>query len=245
MPVVRLEVAYDGTGFRGFARQPGVPTVQGALEEALAQVLGETVVTVGAGRTDAGVHARAQVVSFAVEGPVDTVRWQRSLNGILHPAIVVREANLAPDDFDARRSARWRAYRYQILNTLHPDPLRRWFIWHVPPPLDVEAMNQAAACFVGSHDFAAFCRRPQQGETIRTVIDSEWRRQADLVIFAIKAVAFCHQMVRSLVGFMVEVGRGKRQAETAARVLAQGDRGQAGQMAPPYGLVLWEVGYDS
>ncbi|HKX76567.1 MAG TPA: tRNA pseudouridine(38-40) synthase TruA [Acidimicrobiia bacterium] len=244
MPVVRLDLAYDGSEFHGFARQPGVVTVQGALEAALHQVLGEEVVTVGAGRTDTGVHAQGQVVSMSLAGPVDLVRLQRSLNGLLHPAVVVRQASLAGSDFDARRSAGWRSYRYQILNSSQPDPLRRWTTWHVPVELAVPAMNQAAAEFVGEHDFAAFCRRSPAATTVRNVLEASWHREHELVVFAVRATAFCHQMVRSLVGFMVEVGKGARSAEEAASVLATRDRQKAGQMAPPQGLILWEVGYE-
>ena len=244
MPVIRLGLGYDGTEFHGFSRQPGVPTVQGALEAALRQVLGEEVLTVGAGRTDAGVHARGQVVSLSVSDTVDPIRLQRSLNGLLYPAVVINEASLAPSDFDARHSARWRAYRYQILNSLYPDPLHRWTTWHVPVELAVPAMNQAAAEFVGEHDFAAFCRRSSHATTVRTVFEARWHDEGGLVIFAVRAAAFCHQMVRSLVGFMVEVGKGARTADQVEAVLASGDRSRAGQIAPPQGLILWEVGYE-
>ncbi|HUO45965.1 MAG TPA: tRNA pseudouridine(38-40) synthase TruA [Acidimicrobiia bacterium] len=244
MPVVRMELAYDGTDFHGFARQPGLRTVQGALEEALHHVFHVPVTTTAAGRTDAGVHARGQVVSFLIPGGFDQERLLRSLNGMLAPRIAVKEVSEAPDEFDARFSAHWRAYRYHILNSSSGDPLRRAFSWHVPEPLDMEAMNSAAAHLTGEHDFAAFCRKKAGNSTVRRVLESRWHRSDDLVVFGVRASSFCHQMVRSLVGLMVDVGRGRRAPEETVSVLAAGDRQRAGQLAPPHGLILWEVGYE-
>jgi tRNA pseudouridine38-40 synthase len=244
MPTVRLELSYDGGGYRGFARQPGQRTVQGALEQALGRILSEEAVTTGAGRTDAGVHARGQVVTFATASEVDPDRLTRSLNALLGPEITVTEARMVADGFDARFSARWRSYRYQILNSPFPDPLRRLVTWHVPEPLDLSAMNQAATALVGEHDFSAFCRRAEGKSNLRQVLSAGWEQQAALVTFSIRANAFCHQMVRSLVGFLVEVGRGRREAEETPAILAGGDRASAGPLAPPQGLILWEVGYE-
>jgi tRNA pseudouridine38-40 synthase len=243
MPVYRLEVSYDGTGFHGFARQPQVRTVQGEIETALNRVLKLSVETTGAGRTDTGVHAVGQVVSFVAIEELDLVRLQKSLNGILHPEMVVTRLTTEAPGFDARFSAAWREYRYQILNGPQPDPLRRSTTWHVADSLDLEAMNAAADQLTGEHDFASFCRAPSNGGSVRRVLEARWASDPPLVVLRIRANAFCHQMVRSMVGFMVEVGRGRRRAEETSAVIAAADRSAAGPMAPPQGLILWEVGY--
>jgi tRNA pseudouridine38-40 synthase len=244
MPVVRLTLAYDGSGFHGYARQPGVRTVQGELEAALARILGTEVTTVAAGRTDTGVHARAQVVSLPAEDLPALDRLERSLNGLLGPEIVVDEAAVAPDGFDARRSALFRVYRYQVLNRPAPDPLQRFTTWHIAEYLDLDAMNLAASEMIGTHDFASFCRKAGgDSTTVRTVVEAGWSREGEMVFFTVKAHAFCHQMVRSLVGFQVDVGRGRRQPGEMKSVLEAKDRAAAGPVAPPHGLILWEVGY--
>lgn len=244
MPVLRIDFGYDGTNFHGFARQRGMRTVQGVLEECLSRVLKHDVVTTGAGRTDAGVHARGQVASFQTDAEVDVERLARSLNGMLGPELVVGSVNVMADDFSARFSATWRSYRYQILNAALPDPFRRLFWWHVVDPLDLDAMNGVAAHLSGQHDFASFCRAPQGGTTTRTVLEAVWHEDRDMKVFLIRANSFCHQMVRSLVGFCADVGRGRRQAADVLRVIEARDRAVASLMAPPHGLVLWEVGYE-
>jgi len=243
MPVYRLEVSYDGTGFHGFARQPQVRTVQGEIEAALNRVLKLSVETTGAGRTDTGVHAVGQVVSFVAIEELDLVRLQRSLNGILHPEVVVTRLATEAPGFDARFSAAWREYRYQILNGSVPDPLRRTFTWHVSDSLDLDAMNAAAEQLIGERDFASFCRAAAGSGSVRRVLEARWTADLPLVVLRIRANAFCHQMVRSMVGFMVEVGRGRRRADETAAVIAAADRSAAGPMAPPQGLILWGVGY--
>jgi tRNA pseudouridine38-40 synthase len=245
MPVIRIDFGYDGTNFHGFARQRGLRTVQGALEDCLSRVLKQEVTTTGAGRTDTGVHARAQVVSFETHSAVDVERLARSLNGILGPELIVASVMLAPDEFNARFSAIWREYRYHILNRTLPDPLRRHVCWHVAGSLDLTAMNEVAADLSGQHDFASFCRVPQGGTTFRTVIEADWTEDQDLTIFRIRANAFCHQMVRSLVGFCVDVGRGRRKSDQITAVLEARDRAAASLLAPPQGLILWEVGYQA
>jgi tRNA pseudouridine38-40 synthase len=244
MPTYRIDLGYDGTDFRGFARQAGQRTVQGVLEDGIGRVLGSEVRTTGAGRTDAGVHARQQVVSFQWEDPVDTVRLWRSLNAMLASEVVVLAVEEVGPDFNARFSAKWRRYRYRVLNAVLPDPLRRRFCWHVAHPLAIEPMHRASQSLVGEHDFAAFCRAPPAGTTVRRVLDAGWGLELDLAVFTITATSFCHQMVRSMVGFLVDVGRGRRTPEDAAVVLAGRDRSGAGQLAPPLGLMLWQVGYE-
>lgn len=245
MPTFRLDLSYDGSGFHGFARQPGLRTVQGEIEDALARLVGCEVPTVAAGRTDAGVHARGQVVSFTTAEAVDPHRLMRSLNGLLGPEVVVRRCADVADGWSARFSATWREYRYRLRSGPAPDPLERAFTWHVEYPLDVTAMNEAADAFVGEHDFAGFCRRAEGRSTTRRVLDCGWSEQSEgLLVFSVRAHSFCHQMVRSIVGWCVEVGRGRRRAGETVEVLLARDRSKAGPVAPPHGLVLWEVGYE-
>jgi tRNA pseudouridine38-40 synthase len=239
----RLDVAYDGSGFRGFARQPDHRTVQGEVEAVLERVFGHPMVTVGAGRTDAGVHARGQVMSFADDADVEPAVIKRAITGLLAPAIVATGCVLVDDTFNARFSASWRSYRYRVLNTPDPDPLLHASSWHVSDPLDLAAMNRAATALVGEHDFASFCRKAEGRTTERTVLEAVWEPIDGLVVLRIRATAFCHQMVRSIVGFCVDVGRGRVPAESVPAVLAAKDRAAARPIAPPQGLILWEVGY--
>jgi tRNA pseudouridine38-40 synthase len=242
-----MTVAYDGTGFHGFATNEGVATVQGALQDALGKVLRVPVAVTGAGRTDAGVHAWGQVVSFDAPEGVDLARLERSVNGLCGPAIVVRAAALAAPDFDARFSARWRRYRYTVLNTPAPSPFLTRTAWHVATPLDLDELRLACDPVIGEHDFSSFCRRPKgdtEASMVRRVLSAEWRDVGDGVLrFEITATAFCHQMVRSIVGTHVEIGSGRRTAGELLGVLRSRRRAAAGPVAPPHGLCLWEVGY--
>ena len=219
MPTYRLDLAYDGSSFHGLARQPGLRTVQGAVEDALARTLRTAVLTVAAGRTDAGVHARQQVMSFKLDEPTNGERLLKSLTGQLQPEIVPLALVPVDDTFDARHSARSRTYRYQIRNEPFADPLARQAVWHVPGPLDVEAMNLAVKGLIGEHDFAAFCRASSAGGTTRNVLRAEWSKD-DLVSLMINASSFCHQMVRSVVGLSVDIGRHLRRPEEMSEVLA-------------------------
>ncbi len=243
MPTYRLDISYDGGGFHGFARQSEVQTVQGEIEAVLERVLGRRVDTVGAGRTDAGVHARGQVMSFVTDQDVDPDRIKRAVTGLLGPRVVASECRRVEDGFDARFSASWRSYRYRVMNAPDPDPLLHASTWHVADPLDLEAMNRAAAGFVGEHDFASFCRRADGKTTVRTVLEAGWEHRDGLVVCSIKALAFCHQMVRSIVGFCVDAGRGRVDPAAVGAVLEARDRAAARPIAPPQGLILWEVGY--
>lgn len=247
----RMVVAYDGSPFRGFAPNAGVRTVGGELCVALEKVIGGSVDLAVAGRTDAGVHARGQVVSFdARRGVIDPVRLRRSLNSLLAPYIVVREVGEAPEDFHARFSARWRRYRYRLLTTEVPDPFLASTTWWMPAALDHHRMADGARMLVGTHDFTSFCRVPRDrpdASMVRTVTDARWSQEPGddgrVLTFEITATAFCHQMVRSIVGTLVDIGRGRRAVETIPDALAAADRSVAGQLAPPCGLILWEVGY--
>lgn len=244
MAIIRLDLSYDGTGFHGFARQPDVRTVQGELEEALARVLGTRPDTTGAGRTDAGVHARHQVVTFEVDGAPDSDRLRRALDGILGPEVSVWSARPAEEGFNARFSPAWRAYRYFIDSRLAADPLTRNWVWHLGRELDLDSMGEAADGFVGAHDFASFCRRRPGASTEREVLEAGWSTDGPLCVFGVRARAFCHQMVRSLVGFCIEVGLGRVPAGSVGEVIAARDRQRVGTIAPPHGLILWEVGFN-
>ena len=255
---LRLTISYDGAGFRGFAAQPGQRTVSGALAGAITVVVGHRVDVVCAGRTDAGVHAKGQVVHVDVREGVDCARLVRSVNTLLKPSVVVRSAEVAPPGFDARRSARARCYRYLVLEAPTPDPLLAPLSWHVPGPLDLRAMASAADALLGEHDFRAFCRRvpgTAPGTPIpRLVLDTRFTEVpvargelgagARLLRFDIEATSFCHQMVRAVVGTLVEVGRGRRRASDVNWLLQSGDRSRTGGViAPPQGLCLVGVDY--
>lgn len=244
MATVRLDLAYDGSGFHGFARQQGVRTVQGVVEEGLEKILGYRPDTTGAGRTDTGVHARHQVVTFETDLDIDPERLRRSLDGLVGSEVSIAAAATVAGGFNARFSPTWRRYRYFLDHSAAADPLTRNWIWHLGRPVDVTAMNRAAAGLVGEHDFASFCRSRSGATTVRNVLDAAWAEEDSLVRFEIRARAFCHQMVRSIVGFCVDVGLGRVPAESVGEVLAARNRQAVGTVAPPHGLVLWEVGFD-
>ena len=247
---VRLLVAYDGTGFAGVAPNPGVKTVGGMLATSLERVLRHPARLTVAGRTDAGVHAWGQVVTFdAREEGLDLDAVQRSVNRMCAPAIVIREATVEAPDFDARFSAKARRYRYTIVNRPFSDPFLRHTAWHVAEPLDLSTMRLACDPLFGEHDFTSFCRRPKVPEGVswthvRRVLDARWHDLGEGILrFDIEATAFCQQMVRSIVGTLVDVGLGKKRAGDMTGIIRGRDRNLAGAPAPAHGLVLWEVVY--
>ena len=255
---VRLDLAYRGTGFRGFAANEGVRTVAGDLSDALGRITGVAPALVVAGRTDAGVHATGQVVSFRLGGEglrritdggpegAGTVRLASSLNRLLNPHIAITAASFADDSFDARRSAIARAYEYRVSNAAWGDPRFADLEWHIRERLDLDLLNAAACHFVGEHDFSSFCRRPKDrpdASLVRTVNRARWSTDGAQVLFDIEANAFCHQMVRAIVGQCVAVGRGDRSADEVGGVLAARDRQAAAPIAPPHGLTLVAVRY--
>jgi tRNA pseudouridine38-40 synthase len=247
---VRLLVAYDGTDFHGFAEQPGHRTVAGALREAIEKVVRQPVELTCAGRTDRGVHAWGQVVSLDLPAGTDLDGLHRSLLKLCGPSIVVREVTEAAPDFDARFSARSRTYRYTVLNRPVPDPFLARTSWHVPQPLDLELLTLACDPFLGEHDFSAFCRRPKSGPDgqppplVRRVLRAGWTDLGEGVLrFEVAATAFCHQMVRSIVGTIVATGHGQVRAGDILGILRSGDRAKAAPVAPPQGLCLWHVEY--
>ena len=256
---VRLDLSYDGTGFAGWARQPGLRTVQGTLEAALGTVLRhpDPRLTV-AGRTDAGVHARGQVAHLDLPQDVwDAVRGRlagspggvlvRRLAGVLPPDVVVHRATTAPPGFDARFSPLWRRYVYRIADDpARVDPLRRAHVVRHRTPLDAAAMARAATPLVGLHDFVAFCRPRPEATTVRTLQVLDAARPTDgpdhgLVVLAVQADAFCHTMVRSLVGALTAVGEGRKPESWPAELLAA--RVRASAVAPAHGLTLEEIAY--
>jgi tRNA pseudouridine38-40 synthase len=242
--VVRLTLAYDGTGFRGWARQKGQRTVEGVLEDALVRFLDGVPRLSVAGRTDAGVHARGQVASFASGGALDLVRLHRSLNALLAPEVVVVDIRSVADGFDARFSATAREYRYRIDVGPWPDPFDARFVWHRPGQVSLPAMRSAARHLVGEHDFSAFCRNASGGSSnVRRLERLTISRSGDRVEVAARANAFAHQMVRSIVGTLLAVGDGSREADDVPAVLASRDRSRAAQIAPAHGLTLERVRY--
>jgi len=258
---VRAVVAYDGTDYSGFQRQTNAPTVQAALEAALAQITQETITILAAGRTDAGVHAIGQVIAFDTVWRHDLDDLRRALNAVLPADIAVRGTVEAAPDFHPRYDARSRRYRYTLYNTPLRSPLARRHSLHVAYPLDVATMRQAARTLVGEHDFAAFGQPPQGQVTVRRVLAAEWggerpfsygwdvggrdvRAQSGTWLnFDIEANAFLYHMVRSVVGTLLLVGQGKMTVEEFKAVLESCDRGQAGPTAPAHGLCLVEVKY--
>lgn len=242
MAVIRLDLAYDGTDFRGFAKQPGMRTIQGSLEDALRRILGAVPRISVAGRTDAGVHAEGQVVSF--EGDADPVRLQRSVNTMLAPEVVIRKARQAPPGFDARRSATARAYRYRIRTSEVPDPFRARFEWHRPGRYRLADMRRGARLLIGDHDFASFGRRGKHGASTRRQLRRlSVRREGELLELRAEADSFLHQMVRSLVGTLVAVGEGRIEAEQIRTIVRARSRQASGPVAPPDGLALVAVRY--
>jgi tRNA pseudouridine38-40 synthase len=247
---IRVDLAYDGSGFAGFARQPGQRTVQGVVDDALTRLCGEPVSTTAAGRTDRGVHATAQTVHADVPAEArllrDLERGRAALDAICGPEITVWRVRRVPRTFDARFSATQRRYRYRICDAEAINPLERHDTWHAGPPrLDTAAMEAGGRHLLGEHDFSSFCRRRDDEQTLVRRIDllTVRRPRAGLVVVAVEGKAFCHQMVRSVTGCLLAVGRGSKPPGWVADVLAARDRGAGGQVAPPHGLTLVGVDY--
>jgi len=263
MPTFKITLAYDGTDFVGWQRQAVGVSIQGLLEDALRELDGRDVTVMGAGRTDAGVHALGQVAAFAIERPLAAAAVVRALNARLPHTVRVLAAEEAPASFRARADARSKTYRYRIWNGDVVSPFERRFVWHVPGALDVDAMRAAAQLLEGSHDFAAFQTagsdvRTTEREILRSAIESEIRPstssgrpepvegrdpQSEILIYEVSGTGFLRHMVRAIAGSLVEVGRGHRSPAWMVDVLASRDRGQAGPTAPARGLFLVSVAY--
>ncbi len=245
MRVIKLTIEYDGTEFSGWQVQPGMRTVQGAIEDALFKFTGERISAEASGRTDAGVHALGQVVSFRTESGLDTRRMMGALNALLPEDVAALEVEEADPDFHARRSARGKTYRYAVLDGGRRTALDRRRAWTVPSRLDVGAMRKAAALLEGERDFSSFrasgCEAKGSVRDLRRL--EVYRDSIERVIFEAEANGFLKQMVRALVGTLVEVGSGKRAPDEMRAILESLDRSAAGQTAPPWGLYLVSVKY--
>lgn len=241
----RALIEYDGAAYFGFQRQSaGQPTIQSELESALAHLARQPVPITGSGRTDSGVHAAGQVVSFTIDWRHGADALKRALNANLPDDIAVLQLEEASPDFHPRFDARRRTYHYRIYNAPVRSPLRRRRCWHVSRRLDLDAMNQAAALLVGTHDFATFGQPPQGENTVREVFAAQWLREQEFIVFHITANAFLYRMVRSLVGSLVAVGLGSWSVTDFAEAFHTCDRARSAAAAPPQGLTLASVHYD-
>jgi tRNA pseudouridine38-40 synthase len=257
---LKLVLSYDGSEFSGWQVQPDAATVQGTLASAIGRITGEKVLPQGSGRTDAGVHALAQVASFVTESSVPTANFVRALNDILPAAIRVLEVTEAPADFHARHSAQAKTYRYRILRDSICPPFVARYVWHFPYPLDEDAMAQSAGLVVGEHDFTSFAAvDPERGRTgeevsrekmpenvpenLRRIFSSSWERQGEEFVYTICGSGFLHHMVRNLVGTFILVGKGTLQVADVTRILEAKNRSAAGATAPASGLYLVGVEY--
>lgn len=260
MPHWKLTVAYDGTPYHGWQIQPGLPTVQGTLAEALHHITGETILPQGSGRTDTGVHALGQVVSFSLESPIPGPNLQRALNHLLPTSIRMAAIEAVPVEFHARHSARRKTYEYRISPEPVCPPTIAPFVWNCTWPLDLSTMQQAAAQVVGTYDFSSFAatdpdlstRSSEEGTStganeksaIRTIFASDWHCESGLLIYRVSGSGFLHHMVRNLVGTFVDMGRGRIPADALPDILAARSRPAAGPTAPPQGLFLVSVDYE-
>jgi tRNA pseudouridine38-40 synthase len=247
---LKLVLAYDGSEFSGWQVQPDAVTIQGTLASAIGRVTGEKVLPQGSGRTDAGVHALAQVATFTTESPIPAENLVKALNDILPPSIRVLEAAEAPLAFHARKSARAKTYRYRIYRGAICPPFLARYVWHYPYPLDEDAMGRAAGFVVGQHDFTSFAavdpERGREDETIsnvREIFASTWEREEEELVYLVRGSGFLHHMVRNLIGTLVLVGKGTLKPEDMAMILEARNRSAAGATVPASGLYLVSVDY--
>ncbi len=247
---LKLILSYDGSEFAGWQVQPDAVTVQGTLASAIGRITGEKVLPQGSGRTDAGVHALAQVVTFVTESSVPTANFVKALNDVLPPSVRVLEAEEVAEDFHARKSARAKTYRYRIYRAAICPPFLARYVWHYPFPLDEQAMAASAALVEGEHDFTSFAAvDPERGHegipvsNVRRIFSSSWEHQGAEFVYTVKGSGFLHHMVRNLVGIFILVGKGTLQAGDVTRILDARNRSAAGATAPASGLYLIGVEY--
>ena len=247
---LKLILSYDGSDFAGWQVQPDATTVQGTLASAIGRITGEKVLPQGSGRTDAGVHALAQVATFATESSVPTANFVKALNDTLPPSVRVLEVEEVAADFHARHSARIKTYRYRIYRDAICPPFLARYVWHYPFPLDEQAITRAAGLIQGEHDFTSFAAvDPERGRdaepqsNLRRIFSSTWQRQGDEFVYTVKGSGFLHHMVRNLVGTFILVGKGTLQAEDVTRIVQAQNRSAAGATAPASGLYLVNVEY--
>ena len=241
----KLIIEYDGTAYCGWQRQAGDPTVQETIETALSVMTRETIRVIGSGRTDAGVHALGQSAHFHTRAAISPQGFQAGLNSLLPDDIVIRACSPVPDDFHARFHARHKTYRYTIRNQPLPAAIGRQYAWHIRKPLDIAAMQAAAAYIIGAHDFKSFeGAGSPRADTIRTVLSADIHKTSTGdVLFEVAATGFLRYMVRNLTGTLVQVGLGKITADDFKTILEAKDRDRAGPTAPPHGLCLIIVFY--
>lgn len=245
---IRITLAYDGTDFHGWQIQPSLPTIQGTLQQVLARIEGKPVHVTGAGRTDAGVHALAQVAAFDLENRIPTDNLRRAMNRLLPPAIRVLEAREAPPDFHPRRDALSKTYEYRIWRAEICPPFQRLYLHHFPYPLDEDRFFAAAPLFEGEHDFTAFAATDEKdrlgGSKVRRIFSSRAYREGDCLVYRVTGNGFLKHMVRNMVGTLIEVGRGRLSPDDLRALLRSGRPASAGPTAPPSGLFLVEVRYE-
>jgi tRNA pseudouridine38-40 synthase len=246
---LKLVIAYDGADFSGWQVQPDAPSIQAILASAIGRITGEKVLPQGSGRTDAGVHALAQVATFATESPIPAANFTKALNDILPASIRVFDAAEMPLDFHARKSARGKTYRYRIYRAAICPPFLARYVWHYPYPLNETTMIAAAACVVGEYDFTSFAAvdpergREEPSNNLRTIFSSHWKRQGDEFVYEVHGSGFLHHMVRNLVGTFILAGKGTLDPQDITRILQARDRSAAGPTAPAGGLYLVSVDY--
>lgn len=247
---LKLILSYDGAEFSGWQVQPDTSTVQGTLASAIGRVTGEKVLPQGSGRTDAGVHALAQVVTFVTESSVPTGNFLKALNDVLPASVRVIEVTEMPAEFHARHSAKAKTYRYRIYRGTICPPFLARYVWHYPYPLDEEAMAEASGLVVGEKDFTSFAavdpERGREGESVsnvRTIFSSSWHREEEEFVYTVRGSGFLHHMVRNLVGTFILVGRGTLKPEDVTRIVEARSRSAAGATAPGSGLYLVSVEY--
>jgi tRNA pseudouridine38-40 synthase len=242
---IKLSIEYDGTNYQGWQVQPKGPTIQGILEEKLGLLTGESIQLFGSGRTDSGVHALGQVAHFKTQSQMDIHTIQRALNSLLPLDIVIQKVEEVDEGFHARKHSRSKIYEYRILNRNLRSAFHRGYVWHIPQKLDLTEMKIATQSLVGEHDFSAFRTAGSPTRTtVRRVIRAEWKKGQDgLIRFEIEANGFLKQMVRSIIGTLVEIGKGRMKAAEIRKILKSKNRKEAGPTAPAQGLFLKEVKY--